>query len=103
MQAGGFTEFALRLAPTAPAVGGGDEFDITPITTAIAETEATLLTELASIAADAVVARQGVVNDAKVNELDNTATIYEDDQITPLAVFDLIPNAKKPLIRRRRN
>lgn len=85
--------------------GGGSTSsgDMTPVINAITALETALASQLASIAADAVIARKGVTNDAEVDKTANTATIFEDDRITPLAMFDLIPTAQNPLVRRRIN
>ena len=81
--------------------GTGVPGDSSPITDAIAALEVALLAELGPIAADAIVARQGVVNDASIDEEANTGTIYQDDGTTPLVTFDLQPTAGNAITRIR--
>lgn len=57
--------------------------------TAAASSSATAATEATAAATDAEGARKALVNKAVISADDLTVTIYDDDDVTPLYVFDI--------------
>jgi hypothetical protein len=84
---------SVAAIPTTPA----------PAPSAIASAvESTLGTQLDTIAADAAIARKGVTNNKNLNLTNDTGTLYDDDNETPVVVFDLAPSAIDSTSRTRR-